>query len=80
MDCISQSSGVPYTGTYALKPPLPAVGGNEGVGEVTEVGSDVQSLVAGDQVVLRADQCLGNPGIFSTYSCFENDCPKKAQY
>ncbi|KAJ7374133.1 hypothetical protein OS493_009470 [Desmophyllum pertusum] len=47
-------------GTYALKPSLPAVGGNEGVGEVTEVGSDVQSVRAGDQVVLRAEQCLGS--------------------
>lgn len=54
-----------------MKPSLPAVGGNEGVGEVTEVGSDVQSVRAGDQVVLRAEQCLGiikylyKPGIFS---------------
>lgn len=47
------------TGTYGIKPPLPAVGGNEGVGEVTEVGSEVKSLRAGDQVVLRADLSLG---------------------
>ena len=48
------------TGTYGIKPPLPAVGGNEGVGEVTEVGSEVKSLRSGDQVVLRADLSLGN--------------------
>ncbi|KAL9980556.1 hypothetical protein ACROYT_G009158 [Oculina patagonica] len=47
-------------GTYALKPSLPAVGGNEGVGEVTEVGSEVQNLSTGDHVVLQADQCLGS--------------------
>lgn len=47
-------------GVYALKPALPAVGGNEGVGEVTEVGSEVQDLNTGDHVVLRADQCLGS--------------------
>ncbi|KAM7427433.1 hypothetical protein ABFA07_021432 [Porites harrisoni] len=48
------------TGTYGIKPPLPAVGGNEGVGEVTEVGSEVKSLRSGDQVVLRADLSLGS--------------------
>ena len=47
------------TGTYGIKPPLSAVGGNEGVGEVTEVGSEVKSLRSGDQVVLRADLSLG---------------------
>lgn len=53
-----------HSGTYALKPSLPAVGGNEGVGEVTEVGSEVQNINTGDHVVLRADQCLGSPTIF----------------
>lgn len=47
------------TGTYPLKPSLPAVGGNEGVGEVIETGKDVQNLNTGDQVILRSDQCLG---------------------
>lgn len=31
-------------GTYPLKPSLPAIGGNEGVAEVLEVGSQVRSL------------------------------------
>ena len=57
--------GVLLSGVYALKPTLPAVGGNEGVGEVIEVGSEVQSLSAGDRVVLRAEQCLGTSGTFS---------------
>jgi len=48
-------------GTYGFIPAtLPTVGGSEGVGEVTEVGSEVKSLSAGDQVVLMADQCLGS--------------------
>lgn len=47
-----------------MKPALPAVGGNEGVGEVTEVGSEVQGLNTGDHVVLRADLCLGSDGTF----------------
>lgn len=51
-------------GVYALKPTLPAVGGNEGVGEITEVGSEVQGLNTGDRVVLRAEQCLGTDGTF----------------
>ncbi|XP_030075311.1 enoyl-[acyl-carrier-protein] reductase, mitochondrial [Microcaecilia unicolor] len=38
-------------GTYAILPDLPAVGGNEGVGEVLEVGSHVTSLKPGDWVI-----------------------------
>lgn len=38
-------------GTYFLKPPLPAVVGNEGVAEVMEVGSDVKILTPGDWVL-----------------------------
>ncbi|XP_006021935.1 enoyl-[acyl-carrier-protein] reductase, mitochondrial [Alligator sinensis] len=38
-------------GTYALLSDLPAVGGNEGVGEVIEVGNHVTSLKPGDWVI-----------------------------
>ncbi|XP_003800812.1 enoyl-[acyl-carrier-protein] reductase, mitochondrial isoform X2 [Otolemur garnettii] len=38
-------------GNYGLLPKLPAVGGNEGVGQVVAVGSDVTSLKAGDWVI-----------------------------
>ncbi|XP_062467415.1 enoyl-[acyl-carrier-protein] reductase, mitochondrial isoform X3 [Pezoporus occidentalis] len=38
-------------GTYAILSPLPAVGGNEGVGEVLEVGSRVAALKPGDWVI-----------------------------
>lgn len=39
------------TGTYAIKPPLPSVGGNEGVAKVVEVGADVEHLSVGDIVL-----------------------------
>ncbi|XP_065341112.1 enoyl-[acyl-carrier-protein] reductase, mitochondrial [Cloeon dipterum] len=38
-------------GSYAVKPNIPFVGGNEGVGEVIEVGSDVTQLKVGDKVL-----------------------------
>ncbi|VDK73763.1 unnamed protein product [Onchocerca ochengi] len=38
-------------GIYPVKPPLPAVGGIEGFGEVEEVGNEVTTLHAGDWVV-----------------------------
>ncbi|XP_037532772.1 enoyl-[acyl-carrier-protein] reductase, mitochondrial [Nematolebias whitei] len=45
-------------GTYAILPNLPAVGGNEGVAQVVEVGSQVKSLRKGDWVIPR-DAGLG---------------------
>jgi len=38
-------------GTYPLSPKLPAFGGNEVVGMVTEVGSLVKTLKPGDHVI-----------------------------
>ena len=40
-----------YLGTYPLKPVLPAVGGNEGVGVVRRCGKNVTSFVEGDWVI-----------------------------
>lgn len=37
-------------GTYFIRPSLPAIPGNEGVGEVVEVGSAVKTLQVGDWV------------------------------
>ncbi|XP_028971387.1 enoyl-[acyl-carrier-protein] reductase, mitochondrial isoform X1 [Esox lucius] len=45
-------------GTYAILPDLPAVGGNEGVAQVLEVGSQVKALKPGDWVIPR-DAGLG---------------------
>ena len=41
----------PVAGTYALKPPLPAVGGGDGVGRVLSVGNEVTKLTPGDLVM-----------------------------
>ena len=40
-----------YLGTYPLKPPLPAVGGNEGVGVVRRCGKNVTLFGEGDWVM-----------------------------
>ncbi|XP_068231180.1 enoyl-[acyl-carrier-protein] reductase, mitochondrial-like [Palaemon carinicauda] len=41
-------------GVYAIKPPLPSIPGNEGVGEVIEVGSDVEGdIKPGCRVIPR---------------------------
>ena len=41
-------------GVYAVKPPLPSIPGNEGVGEVLDVGSKVcPSIKPGDRVIPR---------------------------
>ncbi|KAG7283381.1 hypothetical protein CRUP_000907 [Coryphaenoides rupestris] len=45
-------------GSYAILPDLPAVGGNEGVAQVMEVGCQVTSLKPGDWVIPR-DAGLG---------------------
>ena len=44
-------------GVYGTRPPLPAVGGGEGVGVVTSVGEQVTTLSKGDHVV------IAKPGI-----------------
>jgi trans-2-enoyl-CoA reductase len=38
-------------GTYGIAAKYPAIGGNEGVAVVTEIGDDVQGLVVGDWVI-----------------------------
>lgn len=38
-------------GVYPIKPPVPAVGGNEGVAEVLHVGSNVTSVKPGDWII-----------------------------
>ncbi|GMH33141.1 hypothetical protein BSKO_00975 [Bryopsis sp. KO-2023] len=54
-------------GTYPLKPELPAVAGNEGVAEVTEVGNEVENLKIGEWAVpLAASQ-----GTWRTSGVFE---------
>ncbi|KAK3734953.1 hypothetical protein RRG08_038977 [Elysia crispata] len=45
-------------GTYFVQPPLPAIMGNEGVGEIVEVGAEVKGLNPGDWII-PADTAFG---------------------
>jgi len=49
---INPSDVLTLTGEYGMLPPLPAVGGNEGVGRVSQVGAGVSGLEAGQTVLL----------------------------
>ncbi len=49
---IHPSDVLTLTGDYGSLPPLPAVGGNEGVGRVVELAPDVQGLAVGATVLL----------------------------
>ncbi|MBD2839254.1 zinc-dependent alcohol dehydrogenase family protein [Pseudomonas sp. JM0905a] len=49
---INPSDVLTLTGEYGMLPPLPAIGGNEGVGEVLEVAADVTGLKPGQTVLL----------------------------
>ncbi|CAN4119951.1 unnamed protein product [Withania somnifera] len=50
-------------GVYPIRPPVPAIGGWEGVGEVHSVGSSVKALSPGDLVIHSAYL----PGTWQTY-------------
>lgn len=49
---INPSDVLTLTGQYGLLPPLPAIGGNEGVGRVTGLGPDVEPQWNGRTVLL----------------------------
>ncbi|MEP7155376.1 MAG: zinc-dependent alcohol dehydrogenase family protein [Betaproteobacteria bacterium] len=49
---INPSDVLTLTGAYGMLPPLPAVGGNEGVGRVVTLGPDVTSPAVGQTVLL----------------------------
>lgn len=49
---INPSDVLTLTGDYGSLPPLPAVGGNEGVGRVVEIAADVRGLSVGQTVLL----------------------------
>jgi mitochondrial enoyl-[acyl-carrier protein] reductase / trans-2-enoyl-CoA reductase len=51
---INPSDLLMLTGQYGMLPPLPAVGGSEGVGRVVEVGPDVSGISVGQTVLLPA--------------------------
>ncbi|WP_332824546.1 zinc-dependent alcohol dehydrogenase family protein [Ramlibacter sp.] len=49
---INPSDVLTLTGEYGILPPLPAIGGNEGVGRVEELGPQVTNLKVGQLVLL----------------------------
>ncbi|MCC2606396.1 zinc-dependent alcohol dehydrogenase family protein [Planctobacterium marinum] len=49
---INPSDVLTLTGLYGILPPLPAIGGNEGVARVVSLGSNVTGLVEGQSVLL----------------------------
>jgi len=49
---INPSDVLTLTGEYGMLPPLPAIGGNEGVGIVRELGPDVSQPAIGQTVLL----------------------------
>ena len=49
---INPSDVLTLTGEYGMLPPLPAIGGNEGVGRVEALGEGVQSPKVGQMVLL----------------------------
>jgi len=49
---INPSDVLTLTGEYGMLPPLPAIGGNEGVGRVEELGPQVTNLKVGQLVLL----------------------------
>jgi len=49
---INPADVLTLTGEYGLLPPLPAIGGREGVGRVAELGADTQGPAAGQLVLL----------------------------
>ncbi|WP_374349419.1 zinc-dependent alcohol dehydrogenase family protein [Chitinimonas sp.] len=51
---INPSDVLMLTGQYGVLPPLPAVGGSEGVGRVLELGPDTQGPAIGQTVLLPA--------------------------
>lgn len=49
---INPSDVLTLTGQYGMLPPLPAIGGNEGVGDIEALGPDVSGLTVGQRMLL----------------------------
>ncbi|KFW76189.1 hypothetical protein N336_01760, partial [Phalacrocorax carbo] len=60
-------------GTYAILPPLPAVGGNEGVGEVLEVGRLITFSFPCPPSRCSAGDAAGTPGTWRTRGVFPEE-------
>lgn len=49
---INPSDLIQVAGNYGVRPPLPAIAGNEGIGRITEVKGDTRGLAVGQLVLL----------------------------
>lgn len=49
---INPSDLIQVSGNYGVRPPLPAIAGNEGIGRITEVSGDAKGLSVGQLVLL----------------------------
>lgn len=49
---INPSDVLTLTGQYGMLPPLPAIGGNEGVGRVVAIADDVKTITVGQRALL----------------------------
>ena len=58
---INPADVLTLTGEYGQLPPLPAIGGREGVGRVAELGSDAGGVRVGELVLLSLGCAAGPP-------------------
>src|SRR6266581_7880498 len=59
-DLHMREDGILYTPDVAAIPDLPMIIGHDGMGEVVEVGPEVQNVRVGDRVVVVASMNCGN--------------------
>ena len=53
---INPSDLIQVSGNYGIRPPLPAIAGNEGIGRISEVRGEARGLKAGQLVLLPVGQ------------------------
>lgn len=53
---INPSDLIQVSGNYGVRPPLPAIAGNEGIGRITEVSGEARGLKVGQLVLLPVGQ------------------------
>ena len=51
---INPSDLIQVSGNYGVRPPLPAIAGNEGIGRITEVSGEARGLTVGQLVLMPA--------------------------
>ncbi len=67
---INPSDLIQISGNYGVRPPLPAVAGNEGIGRITEVGGDARGLSVGQLVLLPAGAGIWRQEVVASAGAF----------